>query len=100
MQIRTDPPPRRLAGAGGAEPLTLGSDWPMTATRGGFSGQSARLLPRWPRPGRPVAGSCPRGLRLLPVPAGGGASGSAVDLFLESVGLVTPGGRGRGGAVS
>lgn len=75
MQIRTDPPPRRLAGAGGAEPLDLGSDWPMTVTRGGFSARArgssrsgSGLGVLWP-----VLG--PRGLRLRSAPAGGGPPG-------------------------
>lgn len=65
MQIRTGPPPRRLAGACGAEPLGLGSDWSGTRgrrrRRAGFRPERAarclaRLLPHWQRPGQPLLG--------------------------------------------
>lgn len=65
MQIRMGLPPRRLAGACGAEPLDLGSDWSGTGGRrrrwAGLRPERAprclaRLLPHWQRPGQPLLG--------------------------------------------
>lgn len=100
MQIRTDPPPHRLAGAGGAEPLDLRSDWPMTVTRGGFSARARGSSRGGSGPGVlwPVLG--PRGPRLRPAPAGGGASASVVDSSSRAWASSLQGGRGRGGPVS
>lgn len=100
MQIRTGPPPRRLAGACGAEPLGLGSDWSGTRgrrrRRAGFRPERAarclaRLLPHWQRPGQPLLGLWSASPGFWWAQAGRQGSGSVAGHLIESAGLVSRG---------
>lgn len=95
MQIRTGPPPRLLAGAPGAEPLDLGSDWSHGAADAKV-GVWVLSLPRLL--GRVTAGRVPLGRSSDRKACGSGGHRPAAGPLdpseghiLESLGLDAPG---------